>query len=226
METDAALGLASLIEGRVAAAIVLRRATEAEDRYAAGDDLVPREGLRYEVIARRPVTLLVHADAFVDVLSRDELTRVLAGEVREWDSFGGPASEIALYGRQEGSETAAIVRRMLGGRPPAEQLKALPTDQAVATAVAADPLGLGVGGGAPGRGTKSLAIRDGEQVLMPGAGAGSAWPWVRNVYIVTQGAPARRVEVLRDYARSEAGRRLAEQAGLVGWMEGWTDDVP
>ncbi len=221
VETDAALALTSLIEGKVEGAIVLRKATPAEDRYAAGDDLVPREGLVYELIARLPVVFLIHESNFVDVMSVLELQRVLGGGLREWDSLGGSSTEIALYGRPQGTSTAAQVTALLGGGRPANELKALPTDKAVATAVRADPSGLGVGGGAPALGTKALAVKDGEALLMPGTSTGSPWPWVRDVYIVTQGPPSRRVREVRDFARSDGGRRIAEQEGFFGWVEGW-----
>lgn len=222
-ETDAALGLTSLIEGKVEAAIVLRRATAAEDRYASGEDLVARDGLQYELIARLPVTFLIHESNFVDVMTLAELRRVMAGELRDWDSLGGASAEIALYGRPEGTSTSDRVAVLLAGAGPAKELKALPTDESVATAVRADPHGLGVGGGAPVRGTKALAVRDGDTLLMPGVGtaAGSDWPWVRDVYIVTQGEPSRRVREVRDFARSDAGRRIAEQEGFFGWVEDW-----
>jgi len=221
-ETDAALGLTSLIGGHVEAAIVLRRATPAEERFAAGDDLVPRLPLHYELIARVPVIFLVHETNSVDLITRDDLRRVLGGEIREWDSLGGRAEVIAVYGRPPGTATAAQIEPLLEGSP-AGAVQSLPDDAGVATAVRADPLGLGVGGGAPVRGTKVLAVRDGDDLLMPGVGtpAGRPWPWVRNVYIVTQGPPSARVLAVRDLARSEAGVRIAEQAGFFGWVEGW-----
>jgi phosphate transport system substrate-binding protein len=222
-ETDAALGLNALIEGRVDAAIVLRRATPAEARHAEGGDIMAQAGLWYELVARLPVTFLIHESNRVDVMTEEELVRVMAGEVREWDSMGGRSEEIALYGRPPGTSTSAQIELLLAGRPLATAMKALPSDAAVAIAVRADPLGLGVGGGAPGRGTRPLAVRRGDEVLMPGLRTSSKepWPWVRDVYIVTQGPPTRRVREVRDYARSDEGRRIAEQSGFFSWDEGW-----
>lgn len=219
---DVGLAFSEVIERRVDAAIVLRRATAAEDRFAAGDDLVADVPLHYEVLARLPVALFVHKDNPVEVIDLEEATRVVSGALREWGPLGGPdRGEIGLYGRAPGTSTAALVSSyLLAGRPPATQLRVLPSDAAVAQAVASDPLGFGVGGGAPVRGTRTLAVRDGEDMLMPGAGTGGRpWPMVRDVYLVTRGEPERRVRAFLEFARSDAGGVVAEGSGFIAWTE-------
>ncbi len=219
--TDEGLAFSEVIEGRVDAALVLRGATAAEDRYAAGDDLVAAAGLHYEAIARVPVIFLVHESNPVEVVPVAELKRVLAGTLREWTPLGGPAAEIGLYGRADGTATAGLLSaEYLGGAAPTPQLAVLPSDSAVALAVANDPLAIGVGGGAPIRGTRSLTLQDGEALLMPGAAtSGRTWPMVRDLYVLTRGEPSRRVRAFIDYARSPAGGVIAEGSGFFAWTD-------
>lgn len=213
--TGEALAINAVIEGRAQAALVHRRATEAEVRYAAGVDLVPRPELRYLTLARAPVGLLVHASNPVDAMDLSDLRRLLLGSLREWDAVGGPAGEVVLYGREPDTATAALLReRILGGADPSPLHGALPSDAAVARAVASDPLGLGVGGSPFGEAVRELSLRDGGELLMPrGASAsGREWPMIRDLLFVTQGEPDPRSLAFADFALSRAGRAIAEQS--------------
>jgi ABC-type phosphate transport system substrate-binding protein len=217
--TDEAMALAAVIEGRADAALVQRRATEAEQRYAAGDDLVARVPLDYVVLARVPVTLLVHESNPVEVIERSQAGRLLSGALREWGPIGGPAGEVNLYGREASTAGTALVRHhLLGGGEASPVLRSLPSDEAVAGAVASDLLGFGVGGPLA-RGVRSVALRDGEVLLLPGGStaSGREWPMIRELLLVTQGDVDPKVIEFVGHARSETGRALAEQSGYLPW---------
>jgi ABC-type phosphate transport system substrate-binding protein len=218
--TEESLALAAVIEGTAEAALVHRRATAAEERYAVGDELVPGPPLRYQSLGQVPVTLLIHAGNPVEVLDAEDAARLLTGSLREWDPVGGPSGEVSLYGRDPSTATSALLtREVLDGMAASPLIKALPSDRAVARAVASDLLGLGVGGGPVRRGVKEVALRDGGELLMPGGrtASGRDWPMLRELLLVTQGEPGSRAQAFVDYARSKQGRLIAEQSGYVPW---------
>lgn len=218
--TEESLAIAAVVEGSAEAALVHRRATPAEDRYVAGADLVRRPPLHYQSLGHVPVTLVVHASNPVESLDVLDAARLLTGSLREWDSVGGGTGEVSLYGRENGTATANLLTDvLLDGVAVASLLKALPSDEAVAKAVASDPLGFGVGGGPVRRGVKELALRDAGELLMPGGSTASGrdWPMLRELLLVTQGEPGPRPLAFVDFARSQQGRLIAEQSGYVPW---------
>lgn len=218
--TEESLAIAAVVEGRAEGALVHRWATAAEDRYAAGDELVRRPPLRYRPLARVPVTLLVHASNPVEVLDVEDAARLLTGSLREWGPVGGPSGEVSLYGREVGTASSTLLAdALLGGLGASPLLKALPSDTAVARAVASDPLGLGIGGGPVRRGVKDLALRDAGELLMPGGrtASGRDWPMLRELLLVTQGDAGPRTAAFAEFARSQQGRVIAEQSGYVPW---------
>ena len=218
--TDESLAIAAVVEGTAEAALVHRRATPAEERYAAGQELVLRQPLRYQPLGQVPVTLLVHQGNPVEVLAVGDAARLVNGSLREWGPVGGPSGEVALYGRDGGTATSALlVEMLLDGGAPSSLLKALPSDRAVARAVASDPLGLGIGGGPVRRGVKRLALQDGDELLMPGGrtASGRDWPMLRELLLVTQGEPGPRATSFVEYTRSQPGRAIAEQSGYLPW---------
>jgi len=221
--TEESLALAAVVEGDAEAALVHRRATAAEERYAIGQELVPRPPLQYQPLGRVPVTILVHGANPVEELAVADVARLLTGSLREWDGLGGPSGEVTLYGREQETATSQLmVDVLLDGGAAASLLTALPSDQAVARAVANDPLALGVGGGPPRRGVKEVTLRDGGELLMPGGrtASGREWPMLRELLLVTQGEPGARASAFVEFARSSQGRAIAEQSGYVPWVEG------
>lgn len=213
--SDEALALSAVFEGRAAAALVHRVASPAEDAIAAGQDLVPGDPFRYRTLAEGPVTLLVHESNRVEQVTLEQARGLLSGAITSWTELGGQPEPVERLTREPGTGTQAAVATFLDGLRPAPG-QTLPHDRAVATAVAARPTSLGIGGGAPHAGTRQLAIRSQSgATLLPLAetGSGERWPLRRSLLLVTRGEEVRALQEWLAFIEGAEGRALLEQNG-------------
>jgi ABC-type phosphate transport system substrate-binding protein len=216
MTTDA-LAYAALLEGQAQAAVVHRRANPAEVRRAKGDDIVVGEPFTYVEVGVTPITLLVHADNPVEVVTVEQAAGLLGGWVMSWSEVGGQALTIERFVREADTATWATIDEWLGESAPARG-QSLPDARAVATAVKTTSASLGTGGGAPGPGVRPLGLRlDTGDLIMPGSAtqSGAVWPLQRPLLLVTRGGRTSALEAWLAGVSSDEGRAIAEQNGYA-----------
>ncbi|HCP47323.1 MAG TPA: hypothetical protein DIU15_14875 [Deltaproteobacteria bacterium] len=219
----------ALAEGEVAAAFLHRKPSDHEVRYAEGEGLFLNSKLKALAMARSALVLLVHSSNPVQVVSQDQARGILDGTVGHWRGLGGSDDPIHLFVARRMDGTPRIVReRLLNGAALSVHAQEVPADEAVASAVASDPLAVGLSSGAFVHGTRVLTIRDEEGLQRPHLSDPSdstKGPLTRELFLVTQGTPDLRVAELRQFAQSLEGRAVAEMFGyLVSDME--DDRVP
>ncbi len=215
--TADSLAYAALLDGAVHAALVHRRATPAEDRRARGNDLIDGDGFTYLKLAETPVSLLVHVDNPVQVVTVQQAAGLLGGWLSSWAEVGGSDAEVRRFVREADTATWQVVDAWLGEAKPASG-QTLPDARAVATAVAGLPASLGTGGGLPGRGVRSLGLRltTGELIMpMSTAGSGAVWPLQRSLVLVTRGPRRSLVDGWVAKITTPEARAMAEQNGYV-----------
>ncbi len=133
MDGTSAQGLAALADGQIDIALSLRA--------------VPAPDLRARVIALDALVPVVAPDNALPAIGLRDLAAVLTGEIDSWADLGGPDLPVRLHMRAgDAAVRALIADRLLADAPfPAPPgARAHPSDTALAAAVAADPLGLGV----------------------------------------------------------------------------------
>jgi ABC-type phosphate transport system substrate-binding protein len=215
--TTDSLAYAALLEGRVHAALVHRRASAAEEKRERGNDLVLGEGFTYLEIGETPISLLVHASNPVEVITLDQASGLLSGRLGAWAEVGGAGLHVERFVREADTATWQVIDEWLGREEPAPG-QTLPDARAVATAVAASPAALGTGGGAPHAGARPLGLRlPGGELIMPlsTAGSGAVWPLQRPLLVVTRGARRSLLDGWLKRVTGAEGRALAEQNGYV-----------
>ncbi len=149
-------GVAALVNRTADLATCSRkiRAREVES-YVRAFGVRPRE---YPV-AMDAVLVHVHPSNPVSALDFDQLAGLFSGRIRNWKEVGGRDQPVVLYGRESSSGTCEFFREtVLRGGDYAPNLQPLQGSAQVATAVAADPGGLGFSGGLPGSGTRRLRV--------------------------------------------------------------------
>lgn len=215
--TAAGLAYTAVLDGTAHAALVHRRANPAEQRRAAGDDLIAGEGLSYRELGSTPVTLVVHDENPVEVVSVAQAAGLLSGVVESWGEVGGTAVGVERFVRERNTATWQVLDTWLGPTSPAPG-QSLPDAAAVGTAVRATPGGLGTGGGTTAPGTRFLGLRlEGGELVMPLSGtvSGAGWPLERPLLLVTRGRPSPAVEAWVARISTPEGRALAEQNGYI-----------
>jgi hypothetical protein len=138
---------------------------------------------------------------------------MLSGEVRDWAQVGAFEGQMHLYAGERSASSYVAAQVFLDGTPFSERLQTMPSDRGVATAVASDPLGLGLGSASSVEGVRVLAIMgsDGKRRMhLPEDPARLQTILSRSLYLVTRGAPGPGATSLRDYAVSKSGVAIAE----------------
>lgn len=151
-----------------------------------------------------------------------DLAGVFSGRITDWAQLGGRPGPIRVLatGREDGTREAfeALVTRPLNLEL-APGLREMPDGAALADAVAADPLAIGIASTSNLRGARALPIRF-ECGLLASPDAFSIkaeeYPLARRLYLYTADRPlppqARR---LLDFALSDAAQDVIADAGLV-----------
>ena len=187
-------GIAALINGTTDICMSSRPMKEAErlklrERFQTRGVEIP--------VAKDGLTVYVHASNPVKQLTIDQLRDVYLGRTTNWKSLGGPDAAITVYGRENSSGTYVYFKdTILKGRDFDPRTQTLPGTAAVVNAVSRDPLGIGYGGAAYGKGVRdvALAFAAGKPAVAPTAAtvADGSYPLTRYLYFyVRNRRPAR-----------------------------------
>ena len=149
--------MAALRIGQCDIAAASRAAIQEEKDLAKESNLEMND----HVLGAYSVTIVAHANNPVSNLSTQQVHDIFTGKVTNWKDVGGPDAAIQLYIRDPISGTHLGFKEIaMGNENYAPHPKLLTSYQAIATAVAADPNGIGYAGilAKPATGIKQLAI--------------------------------------------------------------------
>lgn len=71
-------------------------------------------GLTEHIIAHDGIAVVVHPGNTISNLSKDQITKIFKGEIKNWKEVGGPDSEILVVTREDGSGTRTAFEELLG----------------------------------------------------------------------------------------------------------------
>ncbi|WP_296424708.1 phosphate ABC transporter substrate-binding/OmpA family protein [Yoonia sp.] len=157
------LGIASVVAGDAKLAVATRSVTADEVALFAGAGLGdPTSALQEKIFALDGLVAITSQTNPIRAISEENLASIFAGKITNWSEIGGPSAAINLYFRTPDSGTAAVFNDLVmvpAGAALSSGARFVETDAAVASAVAADPLGIGITGLADAGAAKVLAIR-------------------------------------------------------------------
>jgi phosphate transport system substrate-binding protein len=182
---------------------------------ALKDSEVERYGLKSFPFAIDGVAIAVNQGNKVDALSKDQLKRVFAGEITNWQQVGGDNASINVYIREDGSGTReTFEERALDGGVSASRSNVLNSNGAMKTAIAQDKNAIGyVGIGHLDDKIKGIVL-DGMIPSQENAKNG-AYKVVRLLYMTTKGAPTGLARAFIDYIYSTDGAGFISAAGYI-----------
>lgn len=178
-------GMAALRIGQCDIAAASRAAIQADLDLAKDSNLEMND----YILGAYSVTVVTHANNPVTNLTPEQVRAIFTGKVTNWKDVGGPDAAIQLYIRDPISGTHLGFKELaLKNDEYAPHPKLLTNYQAIVTAVAADPNGIGYSGllAKPVAGVKQLAIGGVEP--SPATVHGGKYPYARVLRFYTNKA--------------------------------------
>jgi len=169
-------------------------------------------------VAKDGLAVYVNEGNPVEQLSLDQLYAIYTGALTNWSEVGGPDAKIIVYGRENSSGTYVYFRDfVLKGKDYSPLMQSLPGTAAVVNAVAKDPMGIGYGGAAYGKGIKFVKVQKDTQSqgYTPTAEAVKAgnYPITRYLYLYTRSRPTGDLKQYIDWILSDEGQSVVVDVG-------------
>lgn len=124
-----------------------------------------------QVIAIDGLAIILHPDNPLQQLDTEQLARIFAGEVKNWEDLGGRGGAIHLYARDDQSGTYDTFKELVlsrRGKSLSTSAKRFESSEQLSDAVSSDPQGIGFIGLPYVRQAKAVAIADGaSQSMLP-----------------------------------------------------------
>lgn len=176
-----------------------------------------------QVIGLDGLTIIVHHQNPVSVLSIEQLASVFSGQITRWDQLGDHQGNIRLYARNNNSGTWETFRdlvltpRQLDLHNDARRYE---SNTALTQVISTDPSAIGFVALANIGESKALAISAGDSQPMPPVQelvATEDYPLARRLYMYIRPDESRplALDQIR-FIQSQAGQRIVEQVGFVG----------
>ncbi len=231
-----AKGLADLLAGTADIALATRRVRldERQKMSLLGTMTSPANE---HVFGLGGIAVIVNGANAVQALGREQLASILAGTASDWSQFGltaedewsavgvngkgGPvASGVHVYLPEDSSGLPEVVQAMvMDGKPFVKGAKRLPSYQAVADAVIADPGGVGIVPMSSATGARVVPVADSDApALMPTAFtvASEDYLLTHRLYLYTpQASQNPLVARFVEFALSAEGQAVVRKAGFV-----------
>jgi len=167
------------------------------------------------------ICLVVSADVYdhgVTTLTRDEVKRIYAGEITNWEELGGPNTEIFVIGRRAGSGTKDSFNEIIMGSREAET-PAVSYDAGESSEVKFSTQRSDNAIGYMGyrfvmKGDTKVVSLDGVQPTIENIKNGT-YPLARKLYFITLGEPSPGAKAFIDYILSPEGQQIAVENGFI-----------
>lgn len=216
---SSASGFNALLRGTADFAMSASRITpaDAERLSSLGDMTSPANE---HVIGIQGITAVVSPANRVASLTVQQLRAILAGQIKDWSEVGETAGPVQVY-VVESRGTAVDVPHdvLMPHETVPATVKALPNEQAVIGAVAADRGGIGfVAFGSPEPARALPLAENGSTAVAPTPLTISteSYPLTRRLYLYTAAKPANAfVSRFLDYVYSPGGQAAVDAAGYV-----------
>lgn len=176
-------------------------------------------GLREVLLASEGLTLFVNRKNPVEGITKDEVSRIMRGEIRRWSALtspGGADAPIAVvHHRSECGVTMAAKMRFLGDMKAklVEGKEAMACPKVVAE-VMNDPESIGYGPGAMTRGIGTIRVLkvDGVDPDREGIASGK-YPYSFGLRLIHRQNPSPEVASFLKFINSEEGKRVIAEEG-------------
>lgn len=216
-------GIAALISGTCDLAAASRKMTAKEIAAASEKGSVPQEW----TVALDGLAVVVHPDNLVRQLTLQQLADLFTGRIRNWRDVGGADQGVVLLSREVNSGTHVYFKEHVlgasnesGPQEFAPEALLLPSSQAIADEVAANPAGIGYYGMGyvnPKNAVVAVAKTAAGPYVSPSEHAvrSGDYPISRPLLLYSRGAPQGAVKAFLDFIASPGGQEVVRRIDFV-----------
>lgn len=169
-------------------------------------------GLKETIIAKDGIAVIVNSGNKVTALTKEQIKKIFAGEVKDWSEVGGQKGEITVVVREEGSGTRDAFQEMVLSTEVKFISNAVVQNStgAVKTAVTKDVRAIGfISSGSVDSAVKALSV-DGvlpsEATVLDGT-----YKISRPFLFLTKGEPDAAAKAFIDYVLSAEGQKIVSE---------------
>ena len=186
-------------------------ATLGDMNSAASEHVLGLDGIAVIVSKANPV----------QSLTKEQIARIFAGEIANWQQLRGPSATINVYARDDKSGTFDTFKALvLGGKKLAANAKRYEDSRELSEAVAKDANGIGFIGLPYVRDAKAVAVSEnGTHPFLPNHFTVSTEDYAlsRRLFLYTAASPTNDLaRKFVDFALSPQGQEIVEKTGFVG----------
>ena len=215
-------GFSSLIGGTCDLASASRQIKPKEVELAQAKGFTPQEF----IVALDGLAVVVHPKNPVTQLTLDQLAGLFTGAIRSWREVGGQDAAVVLLSREVNSGTHVYFKEHVLGTKDGHQQEfaaealLLPSSQAIADEVAANPAAIGYYGMGylnPKNRAVTVAKTPAGPFIAPSEAAvrSGAYPISRPLFLYTRGQPQGMVSAFLDFLASPEGQTVVRQQDFV-----------
>ena len=159
----------------------------------------------------------MHPNNDVSDLTIENVSKIFAGEIKNWKELGGADAPIRIITREEGSGTREVFEKYVMKpfeREIAEEASVKSSNGVVRATVGRDEKSIGfLSLGYVDPSVKALKI-DGVEATVKNILFGD-YPIVRTLYLITKGEPSELEKAFIDFVLSEEGQKVVEDMGYI-----------
>lgn len=175
------------------------------------------KGIVENVVAIDGIAVVIDKENTVSDLTKDELTKIYKGEIKNWNELGGKDSMIVVIGREAGSGTRDAFEEILGLEDVCRYSNELDSTGAVIAKVAATQGAIGYVSLDTVNDTVKAVKLDGVSPTSENIKKGDYF-LQRPFVMATKGAVSEQNELVKSwfsYIDSEEGQKVIEAVGLI-----------
>lgn len=194
------------------------KAEEASGLAALGDMTSPAAE---HVVGLDGIAVIVSKSNAIGSLTKDQIGRIFAGELTDWQQLGGTTGAINVYARDDKSGTYDTFKTLvLGSKKLVASAKRFEDSRELSDGVARDPNGIGFIGLPYVRDAKAVAVSEnGTRPFLPNHFTVSTEDYTlsRRLFLYTGANPTNDLaRKFVDFALSPPGQEIVDKIGFVG----------
>jgi phosphate transport system substrate-binding protein len=211
------VGIAALQDGTTEIAMSSRKMKMAEKIKLQDAGKATKE----VIVAQDALTVIVHPSNKVSQLTREQISDIYTGKIKNWKEVGGDDMQVIVYARESSSGTYEFFKEfVMGNKNYASSALSMPASGSIVQSVSQTKGAIGyVGFAYVDKSTKALKVsyNKGKTFIQPtiASAKDKSYPIVRPLYYYYLSTAEKQVKPFVDFMLSAEGQKIVEDVGYV-----------
>jgi phosphate transport system substrate-binding protein len=157
-------------------------------------------------------------DAGIKALTKEQVKKIFAGEIKNWNELGGPDEAIYVISREQGSGTRDTFLEDIFGTKKAETAGVSTyssSNSEIKTAITGSDKAIGYLGYSYAQGGNLEALKLDGVSLTPETAKDRTYPLARRLYLDTFGDPKPGAKAFIEFVKDPRGQKIADDNGFI-----------